>query len=80
MTSLGCPSAAARLTSLPFAKRWLYREISPVKVALAMRQLEGVMALEPYSVLREVSGMPIAQAEHTIIIQDKPIVTTGVGE
>ena len=65
-----------KYSSLPFAKRWLYRDISPVKVALAMRQLDGVMALEPYSMLREVSGMPIAQAEHTIIIQDKPIVTT----
>jgi methionyl aminopeptidase len=66
--------------SLPFARRWLYREISPLKVALAMRQLENVMALEPYPVLREISGKPIAQAEHTIIIQDKPIVTTRVGD
>jgi methionyl aminopeptidase len=62
--------------SLPFAKRWLFREISPVKVSLAMRQLEQAMALEPYSVLRESSGMPIAQAEHTIVIRDKPLVTT----
>ena len=62
--------------SLPFAKRWLYREVSPVKVALAMRQLESLMAVEPYSVLRGVSGKPIAQAEHTIVIQDKPVVTT----
>jgi methionyl aminopeptidase len=66
--------------SLPFAKRWLYKEISPVKVALAMRQLESVMAVEPYSVLREVSGKPIAQAEHTIVIQDKPLVTTRTHE
>jgi methionyl aminopeptidase len=72
--------AEGKYNSLPFAKRWLYREISPVKVALAMRQLESVMALEPYSVLREVSGKQIAQAEHTIIIQEKPIVTTRVGE
>ncbi len=64
--------------SLPFAKRWLFKEISPVKVSLAIRQLEGVMAIEPYPVLREVSGKPIAQAEHTIIIQDKPVVTTRV--
>jgi methionyl aminopeptidase len=64
--------------SLPFAKRWLFREISHVKVSLALRQLEGVMALEAYPVLREVSGKPIAQAEHTIIIRDKPIVTTKV--
>lgn len=66
--------------SLPFAKRWLFKEISPVKVSLAMRQLESVMALELYSVLREVSGKPIAQAEHTIVIQDKPIVTTRIAD
>ncbi len=68
--------AEGKYHSLPFARRWMYREISPLKVALAMRQLEGVMALEPYPVLREVSGKPIAQAEHTIIIKDKPVVTT----
>ncbi len=67
-------------SSLPFAKRWLYREISPVKVAMALRQLEAVTALEPYAVLREASGMPIAQAEHTIVMADKPIVTTRIGE
>ena len=46
----------------------------------AMRQLDGIMALEPYAMLREVSGMPIAQAEHTIIIKDKPKVTTMGGD
>jgi methionyl aminopeptidase len=72
--------AENRYHSLPFAKRWLFREISPVKVSLAMRQLEGVMALEPYSVLREVTGKPIAQAEHTIIIRDRPVITTRTGD
>lgn len=72
--------AENRYKALPFAKRWLYSEISPIKVALAMRQLDGTMALENYSVLREVSGMPIAQAEHTIIIQEKPVVTTRLQE
>jgi len=62
--------------SLPFAKRWLFKEISAIKVSLALRQLEEVMALETYSPLKEATGMPIAQAEHTIVISDKPIVTT----
>lgn len=61
---------------LPFAKRWLYKNYSPVKVAMAIRQLEAVDALESYPVLREVEGKPIAQAEHTIIVADKPVVTT----
>jgi len=65
---------------LPFAKRWLYKSYSPVKVAMAMRQLEGVDALESYPVLREVEGKPIAQAEHTIIVADKPVVTTKPAE
>jgi len=61
---------------LPFARRWLHEKFSPVKVAMAMRQLEGAGALESYPVLREVEGKTIAQAEHTIIVADKPVVTT----
>jgi methionyl aminopeptidase len=62
--------------AFPFAKRWLFRQISPIKVALALRQLESVGAIETYPVLRNVTDKPIAQAEDTIIVQDKPIVTT----
>lgn len=65
---------------LPFAKRWLYKKISPVKVSLALRQLEAVGALETYPILKEVENKPIAQAEHTIIVADKPIVTTKLSE
>jgi methionyl aminopeptidase len=62
-------------SSLPFAKRWL-SGISPLKLSLALRQLEQSGALESYPVLKETRGMPVAQSEHTIIIMDKPIVTT----
>jgi methionyl aminopeptidase len=61
---------------LPFAKRWLYRHISPIKVSLALRQLESVGAIESYPVLRSAENRPIAQAEHTIIVEEEPIVTT----
>ena len=66
--------------SLPFAKRWLYKKFSPIKVSLALRQLGMVEALEEYPVLKEIDNKPIAQSEHTIIVQDKPIVTTRVVE
>lgn len=66
--------------SLPFAKRWLYRKFSPVKVALALRQLRMVEALEEYPVLREMEDKKIAQSEHTIIVMDKPIITTRLDE
>lgn len=66
--------------SLPFAKRWLYKKFSPIKVSLALRQLGMVEALEEYPVLKEIDNKPIAQSEHTIIVQDKPIVTTRPAE
>jgi methionyl aminopeptidase len=69
-------TAREQYHELPFAKRWLYKKYTPVKIAMAIRQLEGVDALESYPVLKEVEGKPIAQAEHTIIVDDKPIVTT----
>ncbi|MBW1838697.1 MAG: type II methionyl aminopeptidase [Deltaproteobacteria bacterium] len=65
---------------LPFAKRWLVKEFSPVKVIMSLRQLEQVMALEAYPILREVDGKPCSQAEHTIIVKEKPIVTTKPSE
>lgn len=60
----------------PFAKRWLYQHFSPVKVSLALRQLEAAGAIESYPPLKEVSNQRVVQAEHTIIVQEKPIVTS----
>ncbi|MBL7206219.1 MAG: type II methionyl aminopeptidase [Candidatus Aenigmarchaeota archaeon] len=62
--------------SLPFAKRWLYDKYSPVKVAMSLRQLEAAYAVEGFPVLKEKDGKKIAQAEHTIIVGEKPLVTT----
>ncbi|MFH1445267.1 MAG: type II methionyl aminopeptidase [Nanoarchaeota archaeon] len=70
-------TARDEFKQLPFAKRWLYKKFSPIKVALAMRQLEGAMALETYPILRNINNSPISQAEHTIIItKDGHLVTT----
>ncbi len=62
--------------SLPFAKRWLCRHFSPLKISLALKELQAVNALEAHPVLKEGAGMKIAQAEHTVIVKDKPIITT----
>ncbi len=64
---------------MPFAKRWLLEKISPIKVSLALRGLESIGALETHSVLREADNKPSAQAEHTIIVHDKPIVLSKLG-
>jgi methionyl aminopeptidase len=61
---------------LPFAKRWIQKKFSPLKVELALKELTSSNALYGYDPLREVSGKPVAQSEHTVIVKEKPIITT----
>ncbi len=68
--------AREKFERLPFAKRWIQKYFSPLKVELSLRELETVNALYGYKPLREVSGKPVAQTEHTLIVKEKPIVTT----
>jgi len=63
-------------SQLPFAKRWLYKKFSPVKVALALRQLEDAMAIEKYPVLRSIESGRISQFEHTIVLTENGHVVT----
>ncbi len=60
----------------PFAKRWLTKHVSPFRIKMALMELEKVGALRTYPVLKDMQGRRIAQAEDTIIVADKPIVTT----
>ncbi len=70
-------AAAKKFSGLPFARRWLQAEkFSELKLDMAIRQLVASGALHPYYVLKEVSGKPVAQAEHTVIVKDKPIIST----
>ncbi|MCK4714912.1 MAG: type II methionyl aminopeptidase [Candidatus Aenigmarchaeota archaeon] len=55
---------------LPFASRWLG------SADLALKRLSRLGILENYNILREESNGIVSQAEHTIIVLDKPIVTT----
>ncbi|MCD6368021.1 MAG: type II methionyl aminopeptidase [Candidatus Aenigmarchaeota archaeon] len=63
---------------LPFAKRWLLKEIkiSPIKLNLILRQLSQNGSLYEYPVLKEVQNGFVAQAEHTVVVGDNPIITT----
>jgi methionyl aminopeptidase len=71
--------AREKYSGLPFAKRWLAKEgMSPLKVQMALSQLEQLGALESFPPLRESRGRPIAQSEHTIIVAEKPVVTTRI--
>ena len=62
---------------LPFARRWLVQKgISAFKTSFALRQLEMAEAIRSYPVLKERSGMPVAQAEHTVVIKEKSVIIT----
>ncbi len=52
---------------LPFAKRWI-KNISLLKLELAMKQLLDVEALRGYPILREEVGKKVAQSERTVIV------------
>lgn len=69
--------ASDEYNGLPFCKRWLVKKgFSPFKVSFALKQLEVSNAVKGYPVLRERSGLAVAQAEHTIIVMEKPVITT----
>ncbi len=61
---------------LPFAKRWLAKHVTPFRIKMAMMELERVNAIRSYPVLKDMEGRKIAQAEHTVIVAEQPIVTT----
>lgn len=57
---------------MPFSERWI--NIKGIKLKLAMKELKDKGCIETYRILR--GDAKISQAEHTIIVLDKPIVTT----
>jgi methionyl aminopeptidase len=62
--------------TLPFAKRWLKDVGSSVSLHLALRELVNKDILKEYPSLKERSNGIIAQTEETIIVLDKPKITT----
>lgn len=66
--------AKTKYHCLPFAKRWVQRELGKLKTEIAIRDLVSKGSLHPYKILKD--SRPVAQTEHTIIVKEKPIVTT----
>ncbi|MFH1425050.1 MAG: type II methionyl aminopeptidase [archaeon] len=65
-----------KFKGLPFARRWLEKDIGGMKLSLALRELVNARALYQYPALREKERGLIAQAEHTVIVLEDPIITT----
>lgn len=63
---------------LPFAKRWLEKEFGEKKTAFALRRLKFSGALTVHKPLADTSGGMVSQAEHSVIVLEKPIVFTKI--
>ena len=56
--------------NLPFAKRWLVKKFPPLKVELALRQLQQVDAVKGFPPLVEKAKGLVSQAEQTVLVTD----------
>jgi methionyl aminopeptidase len=63
---------------LPFAKRWIQKQFSVLKAEMSLKELIKVNALYGYSPLKETSGKPVAQSEHTVVVSENPVITTKI--
>ncbi len=59
-----------RFNTLPFARRWIKAS------DLELKQLVSAGALHNYEILRERSKGIVSQAEETVIVANRPVVTT----
>lgn len=65
---------------LPFSKDWLKRDFDEFKLNFGFRVLEREGVVHRYPQLIEKEGFRVSQAEHTIIVGDKPIVITKISD
>ena len=62
--------------TLPFCSRWIHKKFG-TRGLLALRRIEEAGILHQYPQLIEISGKPVSQAEHTILIEkSKKTITT----
>ncbi len=64
--------------TLPFAQHHLLQRFKPYEVTIALKELIANGSLETFPVLREKGRGIVSQAEHTLIVDDEPIVTTKI--
>lgn len=61
---------------LPFARKWLVRKFPAFKVDFALRQLTGLGIIHAFPPLIEKKRGLVSQAEHTLMIREKPEILT----
>ena len=68
--------AVETYNNMPFTTRWLAKKFPLAKVNYALRDLQQQGIIYAYPPLPDQSHGYVSQAEHTIIVDDEPIVTT----
>ncbi|MBI2142508.1 type II methionyl aminopeptidase [Candidatus Woesearchaeota archaeon] len=61
---------------LPFTTRWLTRKFPAFKVGFALRQLSSLGIIQQFPPLVEKRHGLVSQAEHTVLVMEKPAVLT----
>jgi len=61
---------------LPFASRWLTKKFGVAKTSIALRELSQLGMLDAHPPLLDKSQGLVSQAEHSVIVKDKPIIYT----
>jgi len=69
---------ADNFQTLPFHKKYLVKKFGEFKTNFALRILERDEIIHQYNQLVERSNGLVSQAEHTVIVKDKPIITTKI--
>ena len=67
-----------KFNHMPFTTRWLTKKIPEAKVNFALRDLLQHDIINKYPPLPDTNKGFISQAEHTVIVEDEPIVTTRI--
>jgi len=61
---------------LPFTLRWIVKKHGLGKASFALRELKNMGVLREYPPLPDRAHGIVSQAEHTVIVKDKPVITT----
>ena len=65
-----------KFNELPFTSRWLEKKFSVAQVRLALNQLIKMEMIREYPPLIDRNHGLVSQAEHTVVVKEKPVIIT----
>lgn len=65
-----------KYNNLPFTTRWLNEKFGEGKTRFALKDLEQRGMIRPHPPLADTGNGIVSQSEHTVIVKEKPIITT----